>query len=114
MPGQPPYGGSPQGPGGPQYPYALLPQRKKRHWVRSPKDEDADNDAAIVGSNGQTYTPDLSSIAGYTNFQSPRKTDGVQETAARTGGSVSAAATSRSYSSGRHNRERDHRRRISA
>jgi hypothetical protein len=34
----------------------------------SPSNEDADNDAAIVGSNGQTYTADLNSISGYTNF----------------------------------------------
>ena len=34
----------------------------------SPKGEDADSDAALIGSNGQTYTPDFSSIAGYTNF----------------------------------------------
>ena len=172
MPGQPPQGGYPQGPSGPQYPYNPPPQ-KKRHWVRniflgilaliviiivisvatsggsgvsttpsdngtpqangspsatrasasagigaffdvqdgsgdtyrvrldkiidpaqgadqfttpnhgmrfvgvvftikaisgSPKDEDADNDAAVVGSNGQTYTSDVSSIAGYTDF----------------------------------------------
>jgi hypothetical protein len=174
MPGQPPQGGYPQGPGGPQYPYNPPPPKKKRHWVRniflgivglivvivvisvatsggsgvsttpsgtggtpqakgspsatqaaaparigayfdvkddsgdtyrvrldkvidpaqgadqfttpnhgmrfvgvvftikaisgSPKDEDADNDAAVIGSNGQTYTSDVSSIAGYTDF----------------------------------------------
>jgi hypothetical protein len=34
----------------------------------SPQDEDADTNAAIVGSDGQTYTPDFNSIAGYTNF----------------------------------------------
>jgi hypothetical protein len=34
----------------------------------SPKDEDADNDAAVVGSNGQTYTAEIYSIAGYTDF----------------------------------------------
>ncbi len=34
----------------------------------SPQDEDANNDAALVGSNGQTYNSDISSIAGYTNF----------------------------------------------
>jgi hypothetical protein len=34
----------------------------------SPKDEDANNDAAVVGSNGQTYTSDVNSIAGYTDF----------------------------------------------
>ncbi len=36
----------------------------------SPQDEDADNDAAIVGSNGQTYSADFDDIAGYTNFDS--------------------------------------------
>lgn len=36
----------------------------------SPSDEDANSDAVIVGSNGQTYTADFSSIAGYTNFSS--------------------------------------------
>jgi hypothetical protein len=34
----------------------------------SPQDEDADDDAAVVGSNGQTYNTDLSDITGYTNF----------------------------------------------
>ncbi|HEY1625317.1 MAG TPA: DUF4352 domain-containing protein [Streptosporangiaceae bacterium] len=34
----------------------------------SPQDEDANTDAAVVGSNGQTYTADFDSIAGYTNF----------------------------------------------
>jgi hypothetical protein len=34
----------------------------------SPQNEDADNDAALVGSDGQTYTNDISSIAGYTDF----------------------------------------------
>jgi hypothetical protein len=34
----------------------------------SPQDEDANNDAVIVGSNGQSYTADFSDIAGYTNF----------------------------------------------
>lgn len=34
----------------------------------SPSNEDANNDAAIVGSNGQTYTADFDNIAGYTNF----------------------------------------------
>jgi len=34
----------------------------------SPKDEDADTDAALVGSDGQTYTADFDSIAGYTDF----------------------------------------------
>ena len=30
--------------------------------------DDANNDATLVGSNGQTYTADFDSIAGYTNF----------------------------------------------
>jgi hypothetical protein len=34
----------------------------------SPQNEDADSDAALVGSDGQTYTADFSSIAGYTDF----------------------------------------------
>lgn len=34
----------------------------------SPRDESADNDAVIVGSNGQTYTSDFDTIAGYTDF----------------------------------------------
>ena len=34
----------------------------------SPSNEDANSDAVIVGSNGQTYTADFDSIAGYTNF----------------------------------------------
>ena len=34
----------------------------------SPQDEDANDDAAVVGSNGQTYNADLDDIAGYTNF----------------------------------------------
>jgi hypothetical protein len=34
----------------------------------SPQDEDANGDAVVVGSNGQTYTADFDNIAGYTNF----------------------------------------------
>jgi hypothetical protein len=30
--------------------------------------DDANNDATVIGSNGQTYTADFDSIAGYTNF----------------------------------------------
>jgi hypothetical protein len=30
--------------------------------------DDANNDATLIGSNGQTYTADFNSIAGYTNF----------------------------------------------
>ena len=36
----------------------------------SPKDQDANNNASVVGGNGQTYTPDFNSIAGYTDFSS--------------------------------------------
>lgn len=36
----------------------------------SPQNEDANIDAVIVGSNGQSYTADFSDIAGYTNFNS--------------------------------------------
>ena len=34
----------------------------------SPQDEDANNDAAIVGSNGQNYSANFADIVGYTNF----------------------------------------------
>jgi len=34
----------------------------------SPQDEDANNDAALVGSDGQAYSADFDAIAGYTNF----------------------------------------------
>ena len=34
----------------------------------SPKNEDANNDAVVVGSNGQNYSADFDGIAGYTNF----------------------------------------------
>jgi hypothetical protein len=34
----------------------------------SPQDEDANNDAVIIGSNGQNYSADFEGIAGYTNF----------------------------------------------
>jgi hypothetical protein len=34
----------------------------------SPQNEDANNDAVVVGGNGQTYTADFAGIAGYTNF----------------------------------------------
>ncbi len=42
----------------------------------SPKGDDANNDAALVGSNGQTYTCDFTDIAGYANFS-----DGVIQVA---------------------------------
>jgi hypothetical protein len=34
----------------------------------SPQDEDANSDADLIGSDGQTYTFDINDIAGYTNF----------------------------------------------
>jgi len=34
----------------------------------SPKDEDANNDAVVVGSNGRNYSADFDGIAGYTSF----------------------------------------------
>jgi hypothetical protein len=34
----------------------------------SPQDEDANNNAVILGSNGQNYAADFEGIAGYTNF----------------------------------------------
>ena len=42
----------------------------------SPKDDDANNDAALVGSNGRTYTCDFNDIVGYANFN-----DGVIQVA---------------------------------
>ncbi len=33
-----------------------------------PQNEDANNDAALIGGNGQTYSADFDAIAGYTNF----------------------------------------------
>jgi hypothetical protein len=33
-----------------------------------PQQEDAENDAALVGSDGQTYLPDIIPIVGYTDF----------------------------------------------
>ena len=33
-----------------------------------PQQEDAENDAALVGSDGQTYIPEIIAIAGYTDF----------------------------------------------
>jgi hypothetical protein len=35
----------------------------------SPQGEDANNDAAVLGSNGQVYTADFDRIAGYGNFE---------------------------------------------
>jgi hypothetical protein len=36
--------------------------------------DDANNDATLIGSNGQTYTADFDSIAGYTNFDNGQYT----------------------------------------
>jgi hypothetical protein len=36
----------------------------------SPQDEDANNDAVLVGGNGQNYSADFDGIIGYTNFDS--------------------------------------------
>ena len=36
----------------------------------SPQNEDANNDAVLVGGNGQTYSADFDDIGGYTNFDS--------------------------------------------
>ena len=36
----------------------------------SPQDEDADNDAVLVGGNDQHYEANFDAIAGYTNFDS--------------------------------------------
>jgi hypothetical protein len=30
--------------------------------------DDANNDATVIGANGQSYTADFNNIAGYTNF----------------------------------------------
>ncbi len=38
--------------------------------VKGDSSDDANNDATLIGSNGQTYTADFDSIAGYTNFNS--------------------------------------------
>jgi hypothetical protein len=52
----------------------------------SPQDEDANNDAGVIGSNGQTYTADFADIVGYTNFS-----DGTIHVAQ--GGTVVGAVT---------------------
>jgi hypothetical protein len=39
----------------------------------------ANNDAALIGSNGQTYTADFNSIAGYTNFNNGDYNVGTSE-----------------------------------
>ncbi len=52
----------------------------------SPKGDDANNDAALVGSNGHTYTCDFADIAGYANFN-----DGVIQVAQ--GGTTTGAVS---------------------
>jgi hypothetical protein len=52
----------------------------------SPKGDDALNDAALVGSNGRTYTCDLNDIAGYGDFN-----DGVLQVAQ--GGTTTGAVS---------------------
>ena len=43
---------------------------KIRALTGSPQNEDANNDAVLVGGNGQNYSADFDGIAGYTNFDS--------------------------------------------
>ena len=43
---------------------------KVRALIGSPKNEDANIDAVLVGGNGQNYSADYDGIAGYTNFDS--------------------------------------------
>ena len=43
---------------------------KVRALTGSPKNEDANIDAVLVGGNGQNYSADYDGIAGYTNFDS--------------------------------------------
>ena len=51
-----------------------------------PQQENAENDAALVGSGGQTYIPDIIPITGYTDFA-------VGEIHAVPGGSTTGAVT---------------------
>ena len=44
--------------------------------------DDANNDATLIGSNGQTYTADFDSIAGYTNFNNGEYTVSAGENSA--------------------------------
>jgi hypothetical protein len=41
---------------------------KVKALTGSPQNEDANNDAVVIGGNGQTYSADFDGIAGYTNF----------------------------------------------
>lgn len=43
---------------------------KVRALIGSPKNEDANNDAVLVGGNGQNYSADFDDITGYTDFGS--------------------------------------------
>jgi len=43
---------------------------KVKALTGSPQSEDANNDAVLVGGNGQNYPADFNGIAGYTNFDS--------------------------------------------
>jgi len=52
----------------------------------TPKDEDANNNAVVIGSNGQNYSASFDGIAGYTNFN-----HGVIQ--ASTGQTVTGAVT---------------------
>ena len=41
---------------------------KVKALTGSPQSEDANNNAVVIGGNGQTYSADFDGIAGYTNF----------------------------------------------
>jgi hypothetical protein len=41
---------------------------KVKALTGSPQSEDANNNAMVIGGNGQTYSADFDGIAGYTNF----------------------------------------------
>jgi len=58
--GQPPYPG-------PGYAYGCLVFRIKA-LAGSPQNEDANNDAVVIGGNGQTYAAAFDGIAGHKNF----------------------------------------------
>jgi hypothetical protein len=42
----------------------------KLKGVTGSSSDDANSDASLLGSDGQTYSPDFNDIAGYTNFNS--------------------------------------------
>ena len=52
--------------------------------------DDANNDATLIGSNGQTYSADFDSIAGYTNFN-----NGEYNVSAKYPGPTAPAGTAR-------------------